>query len=63
MKLLAWSVNNGDNDIQDYYIVCDDLEEAKAQAFDIIFKTKNLHCWAISDIIHASEAHWTEDKV
>ena len=44
MKLLAWSINNGDNDIKDYYIVCDDLEEAKAQAFDIIFKTKNLHC-------------------
>ena len=64
---LEFSRSHGGPSYKDNYELADTLEEAQA----IIAKRKrqdyvpgeySLYCWAISEVLDASEPHWIEKK-
>ena len=63
MKLLAWTLNRGENDLEDFYSIHNDMTEAR-EYLDQQFKEDGeiMHMWAISDILDASEPHWVGDE-
>lgn len=60
MILLAWTLNYGDDNLHDHWIVVETAEEARQEASKLIMEEPKLHCWAISAIQWGSEPHWTE---
>lgn len=66
MYILAWSVNQGDNDIEDFFILCHTKKEAELELETMQSHVGNLHCAAIAKVEQATEPHWmekTDDKV
>ena len=63
MKLLAWTLNRGNNDLEDFYSIHDTEAEAR-EYLDQQLKEDGeiMHMWAISDILSASEPHWMENE-
>ena len=57
MWILAWSMNFGRNEIEDYWIICED-EKAARRECDKLLADPRLHCWAIAPITRASDPHW-----
>ena len=58
MYLLAWSVNHGMNDIDDFYILCETQREAELEMLRLQETDYSLHCAAISKVIKATEPQW-----
>ena len=63
MILLAWSINNGHNDIEDHFTIHYSLQEALQYLDTSILAEPDLHCWAVSKVTHASDPHWVENGV
>ena len=59
MFQLSWSINHGNNNIEDFFTIHDDLLAAKKDCENINSEA-NLHCWSISKIIDGSEPHWID---
>ena len=59
MFQLSWSINHGNNNIEDFFTIHDDLPSAKKDCEKLNSETV-LHCWSISKIIAASEPHWVD---
>lgn len=63
MWIVAWSINHGNNEIDDHWIVV----EIQAEALDEIGRLKdtqeNLWVWAIAPCNYASEPHWMNRAV
>jgi len=63
MKLLAWTLNRGEDDLEDFYSIHNDMTEAR-EYLDQQLKEDGeiMHMWAISEIMDASEPHWVGDE-
>lgn len=61
MWIVAWTINLGNNNLPDYWIVVDTEAEAEAEVEALIEAEDNLHCWAIAPIKRGSEPHFTEE--
>jgi len=59
MWILAWTTNHGNNDLRDFWIICETEDEARQEG-NRLLEDPLLHCWAIAPIAHASEPHWVE---
>lgn len=46
-------------DGDDHYSLHDTYAEAKAE-IGLTLKQTDLYCWAISEVVEASEPHWTD---
>lgn len=60
MYILAWSVNQGDNDIEDFFILCHTKKEAELELETMQSHVGKLHCAAIAKVEQATEPHWME---
>lgn len=57
--LVAWSINHGQNNITDHWIVAETLEEAQA-SYEHALTLDRLHCAAVAQISAATDPHWLE---
>jgi len=63
MYILAWTLNHGQNDIEDFFTLHENLKLAQDE-YDHLCKTEELlHCAAISKIVRATEPHWEEEML
>lgn len=60
MYILSWTVNHGQNNLEDHYILFDSREDAESCVASLM-ERDDLHCWAVSKVLSASEPHWMED--
>jgi hypothetical protein len=60
MYVLAWSINQGDNDIEDFFILCHTKREAEIELETMQAFVGDLHCAAIAKVVQATEPHWME---
>lgn len=61
MFVTAWTVNRGQNDLRDYFLVFDTIDEARSEAVRLRGED-NVHCWAVMNVLEASEPHWVEEE-
>jgi hypothetical protein len=54
---IFWTVNNGDNDLPDYYVIEESEADARARLAKVIDETENLHCAGCGPIMESTE-HW-----
>lgn len=59
--ILSWSINHGDNRIEDFWMLQSDLNDAQHCLVGVVWNLPNLHCWAISLPVSTSEPHWCEE--
>ena len=62
MKLLAWTLNHGENNMEDFYVVHETQAEADEHLRELRLTENNLFLYAIADITVASEPHWMEGE-
>jgi|DEB0MinimDraft_10_1074344.scaffolds.fasta_scaffold224742_2 hypothetical protein len=60
MYIVSWTVNHGLNMLDDYYALFDSREAAESGIASLM-EHEDLHCWAVSKVLSASEPHWMED--
>lgn len=60
MNILAWSINHGDNNIEDFFTLHSTAADAQEALQQVQEQENDLYCWAITDVLDASEPHWTE---
>ena len=60
MNILAWSINHGDNNIEDFFTLHSTQADAQEALQQVQEQESDLYCWAITDVLDASEPHWTE---
>ena len=58
MWLCAWTINHGQNNLTDHWLIHSGRHAVVDWVSEII-DTDDLHCWAVSQIVSASEPHWT----
>jgi hypothetical protein len=60
MYILAWTINHGQNDLEDFFSLYENLDLARKE-YEHMRKTEDLlHCAAISKVVLATEPHWEE---
>jgi hypothetical protein len=60
MYILAWSINHGDNDIEDFFILCHTQREAEMELETMQACVDGLHCAAIAKVVEATEPQWMD---
>lgn len=60
MYILAWSINHGDNDIEDFFILCHTQREAEIELETMQACVDGLHCAAIAKVVEATEPQWMD---
>ena len=63
MFVTMWTLNHGNNILQDMYELHETEAEAMAQFQLLCENESNLHCAAVSEVTYATEPHWTEGPV
>lgn len=59
MFVTAWTVDRGQNDFRDYFLVFDTIDEARSEAVRLSGEP-DVYCWAVMNVLDASEPHWVE---
>lgn len=60
MWIVAWTINDGTDEMVDRWLVAEDESKANAELETILSQTEGLHCWAIAPISKGSEPQYTE---
>lgn len=61
MYIFSWTVNHGQDNLEDLYILFDSREDAESCVARWM-ERDDLHCWAVSEVLSASEPHWVEGE-
>jgi hypothetical protein len=61
MFLLAWTINHGQNRLEDFFTLHESEKHANANYRDLIRGQDKLHCAAVSKITEATEPQWIDD--
>lgn len=59
MWIMAWTENHGNNDMRDFWKVCETQDEARLSYNEQMLNEK-LHCAAYGPITCGTEPHYTE---
>jgi hypothetical protein len=60
MYILAWTLNHGNNNLEDIFVLHADLADAQAEYKHLCETEEFLHCAAVSKVITATEPHWED---
>lgn len=61
MFVTAWTVDHGQNNLKDYFLVFDTIDEARSEAVRLSGED-DVYCWAVMNVLDSSEPHWIEDQ-
>ena len=60
MYITCWTVNNGNNNMEDFFTLHESEGEAMTQYQVLCETVEDLHCAAVSKVTYATEPHWME---
>jgi len=61
MYIVSWTVNYGENNLEDLFLLFETEDEADSFVKENLCPLDHLHCWAVSKVLSASEPDWMED--
>lgn len=59
--IVAYTLNHGNNDLEDVWMVYEDRESADKAYWTALEEHDNLHCAAVTQVLDATEPHWMDD--
>lgn len=60
MYITCWTINNGNNNMEDFFMLYTNLFEATAEYDRLCANEEKLHCAAVSMVMKATEPHWMD---
>ena len=61
MYLCAYTLNYGNDHLEDIFLTFETRAEAGRFVEEKLYPLDHLHCWAVAEITAASEPQWLED--
>ena len=62
MFITCWTINHGNNVLEDHYDLHDTEPQAVKNYNHILNSVDNLLCASVSKVTHATEPHWMEES-